>query len=101
MPKDLRRDDLILPELSYNVVGACFDVYREIGSNHKELYLQKALAFAFKKRGIKFQKKEKDFNQIKQYLANSNCQLGLLVRFSEDGVIYKRVLKKPNPTPIS
>jgi GxxExxY protein len=125
----LKRDDLIQPDLSYEIVGACFDVFKEIGGQHKERYLQKALMVAFGKRDLKFKRevsiplkyqevvvgkyildfivedtvvveikssgqfKTSDFEQIKQYLANTKTELGLLIRFSEKGVTYQRILK--------
>lgn len=36
-----------------------------------------------------------DFDQIKQYLQNSNLKLGLLARFGRKGVKIYRVLKPP------
>jgi len=125
----LKRDDIIQPDLSYEIVGACFDVFKEIGGQHKEKYLQRALVIAFEKRGLKFKRevsiplkfqeivigkyvldfivndivvveikssgqfKTSDFEQIKQYLANTQTELGLLIRFSEKGVTYQRILK--------
>jgi len=40
--------------------------------------------------------KKQDFEQIKQYLANSKSELGLLIRFSADDVKYQRILKPKN-----
>lgn len=128
----LRKNDLIQPDLSFEIIGACFDVYKEIGGQHKEKYLQKALMVAFKKRGLAFKRevcvplkfqnvvigkyvfdfivndlvvveikssgqfKTSDFEQVKQYLANSKAELGLLIRFSEKGVNHQRILKPKN-----
>lgn len=49
---EIVRSDLIHKELSYQIVGACFDAYNEIGPGHKEKYYQKAVAVHLKKRGI-------------------------------------------------
>ena len=46
---------LILPELSYQIVGACFDAHNEIGGGQREKYYQKAVAIHLGKRGIRFQ----------------------------------------------
>jgi len=51
----LKRDDLVYPELSYKIVGVLFEVFRKVGSGYKENYYQKAVAAAFKDRGLKFQ----------------------------------------------
>ncbi len=50
----LRRDDIVLPDLSYFVVGILFDVYNEIGFGHLERVYQKAIIDALKKREVKF-----------------------------------------------
>ena|SRR3989338_4178453 len=50
----LKKKDLLFPELSYQIVGACFDAYNEIGSGHKEKYYQKAVAVHLKLRSFKF-----------------------------------------------
>jgi len=47
--------ELIYPELSYKIVGCLFEVYKNIGPNHRERYYQNALKEEFLKRKIKFQ----------------------------------------------
>jgi len=51
---NLRRQDLVYPELSYQIIGCSFDVHNEIGGGHHEKYYQRALCEAFKKKRIKF-----------------------------------------------
>ncbi len=50
-----REGKLVLPELSYQIVGACYDAHNEIGGGQREKYYQKAVAIHLDKRGIKFQ----------------------------------------------
>ncbi len=38
------RDDLVYPELSYKIVGILFAVWSNVGSNHKEIFYQLAVA---------------------------------------------------------
>lgn len=42
------RDDLIHPELSYQIVGILFEVYNKLGYGYQEKYYGKAVAAAFK-----------------------------------------------------
>ena len=54
MQNNLRRDDLIFPELSYKIIGCAYDVFNELGYGHHEKFYQKALAIALKKQGVAF-----------------------------------------------
>jgi hypothetical protein len=38
------RDDLVYPELSYQVLGALFEVYNKLGNGHAEAVYQRAVA---------------------------------------------------------
>ncbi|MEK9150725.1 MAG: GxxExxY protein [Patescibacteria group bacterium] len=51
----LRRKDLIYPELSYQIIGILFEVFKQLGSGYQEKYYQRAIALEFKKCGLKFQ----------------------------------------------
>jgi len=48
------REKIIYPELSYKIVGCLFEVYNNVGSNHREKYYQNALSCELKSKGIKF-----------------------------------------------
>ena len=50
----VRRKELLYPDLSYQINGALFEVFRQIGGGHDEKYYQKAVAIALKKAGLKF-----------------------------------------------
>ncbi len=122
-------NSLLHPELSYQIIGACFDVFNEIGPAHKEEFYQRALAVGFKKRGLVFDEqvngrilyegqrvglyridflvekrivveikalerfRHDNYRQVKAYLSQTGLDLGLLIRFSDDGVTTQRVLR--------
>lgn len=50
----MEKEKLIYPELSYKIVGCLFDVYNDIGPNHREQYYQKATAIEFRRQKILF-----------------------------------------------
>ncbi len=54
MLKNLRRKDILYPELSYEIVGCAFDVFNELGPGFHEKYYQRALAESFKNKNLKF-----------------------------------------------
>lgn len=54
MKKEVNRNDLIFPDLSYKIIGCAYDVYNALGPGHLERVYQKALAIALKDAGIAF-----------------------------------------------
>jgi GxxExxY protein len=46
--------NLIFAEECYSIMGSAFEVFNEIGSNHKEKIFQKALANSFSQKKIAF-----------------------------------------------
>lgn len=51
---DLKRNDLLYPELSFQIVGCAFEVHNELGFGFKESIYQKALALAFQEKKLSF-----------------------------------------------
>jgi len=51
---ELKRNDLIFPELSFQIVGCAFEVQNALGFGFKEAIYQKALSLAFKEKGLSF-----------------------------------------------
>lgn len=51
----LQRNDLIYPELSYEIMGILFEIYKEMGSGYREKYYQNATALRLKECCYKFQ----------------------------------------------
>jgi len=52
--RNIKRKDLLYPELSYRIIGSAFDVHNELGGGHSEKYYQRALVEAFSKINLKF-----------------------------------------------
>lgn len=50
----IKRQDLLFPELSYQVVGILFEVFKQLGSGFQERYYQRAVAVELRNRGLKF-----------------------------------------------
>ncbi|MDO8743381.1 MAG: GxxExxY protein [Candidatus Azambacteria bacterium] len=51
---ELKRDDLIFPELSYQLIGILFEIFRQLGGSFQEKYYQRAIALELKKCGLEF-----------------------------------------------
>ena len=55
MKPKLKRKDLVYPDLSYQVVGINFEVFKRLGSGYQEKYYQKAIAIELQNNGLKFE----------------------------------------------
>lgn len=51
---EVRREDLVYPELSYRIIGALLEVFNALGYRYKELHYQRALAKVFREERIPF-----------------------------------------------
>jgi GxxExxY protein len=54
MRGDIKRGDLIYPEICYDIVAVLIEVYKGLGSGHQEKYYQWAIATELIKRNIIF-----------------------------------------------
>lgn len=53
MTTEIKNKDLILPELSYHVVGVLFEVSNELGIGHLEKYYYRAIKNGLEKRKLR------------------------------------------------
>jgi GxxExxY protein len=118
----VKRATLLYPELSYLIVGLCFDAHNELGRFAREKqhgdFIQKRLkenSIAFKRElsvsnsgniidflideKIVLELKAKDiitkndYFQVQRYLHTSGIKLGILVNFRNKLIRPKRILK--------
>ena len=54
MKPPLRRDDLVYPDLCYQLVGCAYEVFDELGPGHSEKTYQRAYAVMLRKNNHKF-----------------------------------------------
>lgn len=54
--QNLRRDDLIYPDLSYKIVGVLFEIFRQVGAGYKEKYYQNMVAIELEKNKLQYKK---------------------------------------------
>jgi GxxExxY protein len=54
----LKRDDLLYPQLSYQIIGCAYDVFNELGPGHPEKVYQRAMAVALRNRNIAFKEQQ-------------------------------------------
>jgi GxxExxY protein len=55
MPSTLKRKDLVYPELSYQITGILFEIFKQLGSGYQEKYYQRAIALELKKHSLRYQ----------------------------------------------
>ncbi len=126
--KTPEREGLLYADLSYEIVGALYDTFKQLGSGLPEKYYYAVVAKKLKERGLTYQQQlkvninglpvqlgrfyvdfvvedkivlelktgnrflKKDIDQIMNYLRQSKLELGILARFTQQGVITKRLL---------
>lgn len=56
MYEKAKTNNLIYKELSYDIIGAVFEVYNELGYGFKERYYEDAIAKEFDKRNIQYKR---------------------------------------------
>ncbi len=55
---NLRKDDILFPEVSYQIVGAAFEVFNRLGWGHKEIIYQKAFSEELRQRKISHEREK-------------------------------------------
>jgi GxxExxY protein len=115
-------DKLLYPELSYEIVGMCFEVHNELGQFAREKQYASLLEAKFKSNGIKYEREyalgdsrnivdfivddkivlelktvrvvgRVHYRQLQNYLQQTKMELGLLLNFSDKYLNPRRVLK--------
>ncbi len=56
MIEQLKRKDLVYPELCYQIIGSLFKVWSKLGFRYKENFYSNAAAKEFENLGLKFKK---------------------------------------------
>ncbi|MDP3143487.1 MAG: GxxExxY protein [Candidatus Omnitrophota bacterium] len=70
MNDNLKRKDLVYPDLCYQIIGILFDVYNNLGYGRSEKVYQRAVALGLKDSGLEFKE------QFYMPLIYKNKQIG-------------------------
>jgi len=120
---------IVYKQLSYKIIGICYEIYNDLGGGYQEKYYYKAISHLLKENRINFKHQvradlnfkdynlgryfidflienkivleikatsnftSKDIKQILAYLQKTKMELGILVGFTKQGVIFKRILR--------
>lgn len=90
-------DKLILREESYQILGACMNVHRKLGSGFLESVYQEALEKELKAKGIPFQKQKQlniyyDGKKLNKYfIADFVCFDQIILEIKAAGLISKNM----------
>ena len=87
MVTKLRREDIIYPNLSYNIVGALFEVWTNL--YYFDFLIENKIVLELKARNY-FSRK--DIDQLFSYLKSKDMKLGIIAHFTKSGVKFKRVV---------
>lgn len=81
---------VIYPKLSYQLVGVCFKVQKELGGRYQEKYYQRAVEIRLQELGIPYQR------EVKADIEFSGKKIG---RYFLDFVIDKKIVLELKATP--
>ncbi len=123
MATNTRNADKVLhPDLSYTIVGLCFEVHNELGQYAREKQYADLLEEKLKNQNVKYNREliiggsgniadflvegkivlelktkrlvgRSEYRQIQNYLQQSKLDLGLLINFSDKFLRPKRILR--------
>ena len=84
--------DIILKEESYNIIGACMEVHKELGFGFKEIIYKDALEIEFKERKISY---------LREKLYKITYK-GILLsrRYAADFVVYDSIILEVKAMPM-
>lgn len=82
MKHQLKRKDLVYPELSYQIIGILFEVFKQLG-RESDIGDKEGKDRKFSKKNI---------DQVVAYLKSLGLKLGILANFTAKGVEYRRIL---------
>jgi len=101
MTTQLRRNDLVYPELSYKIVGCAYELFNQIGHGHLEKVYQKGFAAMLRTENISFQQELyhpiKIGNEVigKLYL-DFLVENKIIVELKKDGRFSKQNIEQVN-----
>lgn len=81
--RELRRNDLIYADLSYQIVNVLFEVDNELGPGYQEKYYQRAVAVCLRKRGFSFRE---------QVPVDVTCKGEVIGRYFLDFLIEEKII---------
>ncbi len=113
---------LLYPELSYKIVGMCYEAHNELGRFSREKQYGNLISEKLKAANIKYERElqisdtgnildfliedkiilelkcedivtKKDYFQVQRYLQSSGLELGILINFRNKLLRPKRILK--------
>ncbi|MCR4280758.1 MAG: GxxExxY protein [Candidatus Kaiserbacteria bacterium] len=122
-------DKVLHPDLSYKIVGICFEVHNELGQFAREKQYADLLEDKLKSQNLKYNRElilgdsgniidflvenkialelktkrlvgRSEYRQIQNYLQQSKLDLGLLINFSDKFLRPKRILRTTARAPI-
>lgn len=86
--------ELIHKELTYEIIGALYEVFNELGYGYQEKYYQKATALALKKHDLKFKEQvytpvEFQKNKIGKYFLDFAIENKVVLEIKKNDKFFK------------
>lgn len=93
------KDKIVYPKLSYKIVGCLFEVYRNLGSNHRERYYQEAVKNEFIRKHLKFQEQvyiplDYKGDKIGKYYLDFLIENRIILELKKGSIFYKQNIEQ-------
>lgn len=99
MQTTLKRQDLVYPELCFQIVGALFETFKELGHGYQERYYQRAIANELKLQGLNFKEQvsiplEYKGNKIGRYFLDFLIEDKVVLEIKRDRSFSRKNLEQ-------
>ena len=99
MTANKRIDNLIYPELSYQLMGILFKIHNKLGPNYQEKYYQRAIEAELKKQSVSYQREKMiklkyDLEDIGKYFLDFIVDNKIVLEVKTDEFFRRRYLQQ-------
>lgn len=85
-----KNTELIYPDISYKIRGACFDLYKKLGNGHKEIIYQRGLDILLKQQGLETKREVRIPIMVEDHVVGTYTP-----DFIIDNIIFLELKAKP------
>lgn len=99
MYKSTKNETIVYPDLSYKIVGCLFEVFRNLGANHRERYYQEAVKKELAQNKINFREQvyiplDYKNDKIGKYFLDFLIENKIVLELKKDSIFHKQNIEQ-------